>query len=170
MKEQSMPKSLSSQIESKASYMDDFYLSKNINPAFHKIDSGTTVIVFSDSVYSDFGGSVKRIGFQFSNPNIVYRNLKLIVNSASNGQYSRYKVGTTTTRNGVKEVIFDSLGNGIMLSAGWSSIVLKAKVCGNTSNSFNVSIPDGYITYRSVNENPGAVVGLPLSSKGLKIR
>src|SRR5689334_259266 len=170
VKEQAIPKSLSSQNELKAMYLDDFYISKNLKPLFHRIDTGTSIIIFSDSVYNNFGGSLKQIGFRFSNPNIAYRNFKLTVSSTSGAQYSSYSAATTTMNNGVKELMFDKITNGILLSAGWSKIVLKAKVFGNPGDSFHVTIPAGYITYHSINDQPGVVVGLPLSTEGLKIR
>ena len=49
IKEQTTPKPLSSQIESRVTFMDDFYLSKIVKPLFHRIDTATMVTLFSDS-------------------------------------------------------------------------------------------------------------------------
>jgi hypothetical protein len=170
IKDQITPKSIASEIVSKAAYLDDFVLSGNLRPRFRKIDSATTVTVFSDSVYNNFGGSIRHIGFQFSNPDIVYRNLKLIVSGINGEQHSSYIVEQPITNNGVKEFVFDDPNVGISLYPGWNKIVVKAKIFGKTGDSFHVTIPEGYITYYSINDEPGGVVGLPVSTKGLQIR
>jgi hypothetical protein len=170
IKEQTTPKPLSSQIESRVTFMDDFYLSKIVKPLFHRIDTATIVTLFSDSVYNNFGGSLKRISFQFSNPNIIYKNFKLTVTSTTGGQRKGYGAATTSFQNGIKELTFDNISTGILLSPGWSTIVLRGQVFGNPRDSFHVTIPQGGIIYHSINDLPGAVVGLPLSTKGLRIR
>src|SRR3954466_8484716 len=170
VKEQAIPKSLTSETMSRIIFMDDFYVSKNVKPYFHKIDSGATVIVFSDSVYNNFGGSLKRICFQFSNPNINYSHLKLTVASTTGGQYKSYTASATTMNNGVKQLVFDNLGTSLLISPGWSTIVLKATVSGIRGSSFSVTIPQDGISYHSINDQAGAVVGLPLTTDGLKIR
>jgi len=170
IKEQTTPKSLSSQTGSSVTFLDDFYLSKIVKPLFHRIDTATMVTLFSDSVYNNFGGSLKHISFQFSNPNIVYKNLKLTVTSTNGEQRKSYSAATTSFQNGIKELTFDNNSTGILISPGWSTIVLRGKVFGNPRDSFHVTIPEGGIIYHSINDQPEAVVGLPLSTKGLRIR
>lgn|GEM_PF-2826891 len=170
VKEQTTPMSINSKIVLDATYMDDFVLSRiSVAPPFHKIDTGRLVTVFYDSVFSNFGGFLKHIGFQFSNANITYGGLKCIINNASNGQRIGYISGKTKINNGVKEFVYDD-SNGIFLSPGWNIIVLKAKIFGVSRDSFYVSIPAGYVTYYSIDQKPGGVVGLPISTKGLQIR
>jgi hypothetical protein len=169
VKEQTTPKALSAEVASRSTFTDDFYISKSLKPFFHSIDAETMVTVFSDSVYNNFGGSLTHICFQFSNPNIDYRHLKLSVKSTNGEQYTNYSAATTTTNNGVKEFVVDNYENGLLISPGWSTIVLKAKVYGNARDSFHVTIPEGGVIYRSINQQPGNVVGLPVSTTGLRI-
>src|SRR4051794_16171640 len=154
VKEQARPKSLTSETVSRVTFMDDFYVSRNVKPIFHKIDAGTTVTVFSDSVYNNFGGSLKRIRFQFSNPNISYSHLKLTVASTTGTQSKSYSASATTMNNGVKELLFDNLGTGLLISPGWSTVVLRANVSGSSGSSFNVTIPQDGIIYHSINDEP----------------
>ena len=170
MKEQTKPKTLDAETVSKATFTDDFYLSRNVKPFFRRIDSARTIVVFADSVYNNFGGSLRHIEFQFSNPDIDYRHLKLIIASTSGQQYVTYNASTTTTKNGSKVLVIDNQETGLLISPGWSTIVLKAKVLGKKGDRFNVTIPQGCITYYSINQLPGTVVGLPISTEGLKIR
>lgn len=170
IKEQASPKSSFSQNESSLSSIDDFYLSKIVKPFFHRIDTATMVTVFSDSVYNNFGGSLKHITFQFSNPKIVYKNLKLTVTSTTGAQRTTYSAATTSFQSGVKELTFENTTNGILISPGWSTITLRAKIFGNPADSFHVTIPSGGIDYYSIDGQQCAVVGLPLSTKGLQIR
>lgn len=170
VKEQTTPKSVNSAMMLEATYMDDFVLSAiSVAPDFHKIDTGKLVTVFYDSVYSNFGGFLKHIGFQFSNSKIVYNNLRCIINTGNGTQRLGYFSGKTTINNGTKEFVYDD-PNGIFLSPGWNTIVLKAKIFGNSGDSFHVTIPAGHVTYYSIDRKPGGVVGLPISTKGLRIR
>jgi hypothetical protein len=72
--------------------------------------------------------------------------------------------------NGVKELVFDNFDNGLLISPGWSTVVLRARIFGNSRDSFHVTIPEGGITYLPVNQQSGTVVGLPVSTAGLAIR
>jgi hypothetical protein len=170
VKEQALPRSINSSMVLEATYMDDFVLSGiSVAPRFHTIDTGKLVMVFSDSVFSNFGGFLTHIGFQFSNSNIKYSNLRLIINSANSGQRLGYITAKTTIDNAKKEFIYDD-PKGIFLSPGWNTIVLKARISGNSKDSFHVTIPAGYIIYNSIDHKPGGIVGLPISTKGLRIR
>jgi hypothetical protein len=170
VKEQTLSKSFSSEMASRSTFTDDFYVSKNLKPLFHRIEAATMTTIFSDSVYNNFGGSLTHICFQFSNPDIDYSHLKLTIKSASGEQSASYNAAATTINDGIKELVFNNYDNGLLISPGWSMVVLKAKISGNVKDSFHVTIPDGGITYRSINEAPGTVVGLPVSTPGLKIK